>query len=411
MKLGIYYHAALDPEIGGGTIFQETIIEEIRRNNSHHQIYIFSPTIPDCLPEDTDSVRFVKLDNGRANKLAKTTKALSRVASYGIEELFDKEFIGPSPLERALQGHKIDLLWFISTRVERITVPYIATVWDLAHRTHPYFPEVSVTGWKWSARERHYQELLPRASMIITGTAVGKTEITQYYRIPEHLVQVVPFPPSGFALAPDAPLSKQAHDAGAQLPDRYLFYPAQFWPHKNHVGLLLSLKILREQYGLDFKLVLCGSDKGNLSYVQEKVKELGLGDAVIFFGFVKTEFMKKLYRRAFALAYPTFFGPDNLPPLEAFALGCPVIASRVEGAEEQLGNAAVLFDPNNPEEMASRIRDLYENPALRDELIRRGRERAFSWTPSDYVQHVFDLVDKFETIRRCWSSQQPYIQT
>jgi glycosyltransferase involved in cell wall biosynthesis len=267
---------------------------------------------------------------------------------------------------------------------------------------------VSVTGWKWGARERHYRELLPRAACVITGTEAGKKEIIHFYQLPEHQVQVVPFPTPQFALSPLS-TSIEAADTVA-LPDNFLLYPAQFWPHKNHVNLLCALKILREKFDLDFNLVLTGADKGNLDYVKETAQELGIADRITYFGFVETSFLRGLYQHAFALVYPTFFGPDNLPPLEAFALGCPVIASCVSGAEEQLGSAALLFDPKKPAEIAQRVKELYDNPTVREDMIRLGRERALRWTATDYVQRVFGIIDDFEPIRRCWSSSEPYIQ-
>jgi glycosyltransferase involved in cell wall biosynthesis len=112
--------------------------------------------------------------------------------------------------------------------------------------------------------------------------------------------------------------------------------------------------------------------------------------------------MISLYQNAFALTYMTFFGPDNLPPLEAFALGCPVIASKVSGAEEQLGDAALLVDPKNPEQIADAIFKLYNSPDLRKILIDRGSKRAQKWTGHDYVRNIFSILDEFEAIRRCW---------
>jgi hypothetical protein len=58
--------------------------------------------------------------------------------------------------------------------------------------------------------------------------------------------------------------------------------------------------------------------------------------------------------------------------------------------------------------MAQRVKELHDNPARREEMIRLGRERALRWTASDYVQHMFGIIDEFETVRRCWSSQEPY---
>ncbi|HEY4743503.1 MAG TPA: glycosyltransferase family 1 protein [Desulfuromonadaceae bacterium] len=407
MRIGIYYHAQLERETGGGTIFQEVLLEEVRRIVTRHDVFILSPTVPARLPEDVPHVRFVRIDASRPGNGGRIVRRLKRAARRRFDCLFGKGLAETGPLERAVRELGIDLVWFISTKTERVTVPYVATVWDLAHRIHPYFPEVSVTGWTWEEREAHYRDILPRAACIITGTAAGREEIVRYYQVPEHLVQVVPFPTPQFALAP--PTDGAGGAASRDLPQNYLFYPAQFWPHKNHIGLLLALNILREQYGLTFHLVLTGSDKGNLDHVREQAGELGLSDRVSFLGFVEADFLRELYRHAFAMVYPTFFGPDNLPPLEAFALGCPVIASRVAGAEEQLGDAALLFDPKDPAEMARRVKELHDAPAMREELIRRGRERAQGWTATDYVGRVLRIIDDFEPVRRCWSSREPYI--
>ena len=112
--------------------------------------------------------------------------------------------------------------------------------------------------------------------------------------------------------------------------------------------------------------------------------------------------MVGLYRNAFALTYLTFFGPENLPPLEAFALGCPVIASDVAGAQEQLGECALLVDPKSPEEIASAIKSLRDDPDLRKTLVDCGFSRASRFTGRDYVRGVFRILDEFEPIRRCW---------
>jgi len=100
----------------------------------------------------------------------------------------------------------------------------------------------------------------------------------------------------------------------------------------------------------------------------------------------------------------TFFGPENLPPLEAFALGCPVIASNVSGANEQLGDAALLVDPKCPKEIAQAIKNLHDKPNLREDLIYRGSKRASIWTGKDFVRGVFSILDEFEAIRRCWGN-------
>ena len=150
--------------------------------------------------------------------------------------------------------------------------------------------------------------------------------------------------------------------------------------------------------------------KENEQYVRQIAAELDLITQVHFLGFVPQQDLISIYRNAFALTFLSFFGPDNLPPLEAFALGCPVVASNVSGAQEQLGDAALLVNPRDPEHIAKAIKLLHDDPTLYQTLIQRGLERASRWTGEDYVKGVLSILDEFEPIRRCWSSKMPYHQ-
>jgi glycosyltransferase involved in cell wall biosynthesis len=188
------------------------------------------------------------------------------------------------------------------------------------------------------------------------------------------------------------------------LPSTYFFYPAQFWPHKNHFALLKALKILDEKYHIDVALVLTGSDKGNAGYVASLIKELGLRNKVHILGFIPQVDLACLYQFALALVFPSYFGPDNLPPLEAFALGCPVIASDVPGASEQLGEAALLVKPNDINHIALAMKRVYEDADLRHELAQKGLARGKAWTTDDYVSRMLLLLDDFEPVRNCWPS-------
>ncbi len=163
------------------------------------------------------------------------------------------------------------------------------------------------------------------------------------------------------------------------------------------------MKWLRLQHGLDLALVLTGSDKGNLEFVRHFAETEGVADLVHFPGFVSTEEMIALYRQAKALVFVTYFGPDNIPPLEAFALGCPVIASAVDGAREQYGNAALQVDASCPEEIGEAILKLHTDAKLRDTLVAAGLSRANKWTSVAYIEEILRLFDEFSAVRRNWS--------
>jgi glycosyltransferase involved in cell wall biosynthesis len=309
-------------------------------------------------------------------------------------------------LESTARRLGIELIWFLVPESQPVTLPYIATVWDLEHRNQPFFPEVSITGWTWEQRELYYRTTLPRAACVIVGTPEGKRQVERYYAVPAARIAIVPLPTPSFAPEDLREDAESFARLGVRSP--YLYYPAQFWPHKNHVALLHALKILVDE-GDPHDLVLTGADKGNLAYVRALTAELGLAEHVKFLGFVERLAVVALYRRAQALVFPSYFGPDNLPPLEAFALGCPVVAAAVPGAEERLGDAALLFDPRDPRALATAVRKLQFEPGLREKLVRRGAERARACTPADYVRAVVARCDDLASVRGCWSSTEPYV--
>lgn len=299
-------------------------------------------------------------------------------------------------LDRLLLSAGVEFLWFVGPRAFETNLPYLAIVLDLQHRKQPWFPELRELG-EWETRERLLVPFLRKAAGIIVGTEVGKNEVTGFLQIPADRVHILPHPTPAYAV----------NSSGSEkLPDgiepNFLFYPAQFWAHKNHVNLLVALKQLKDE-GNVFQLVLAGSDYGNQAHVEQTISELGLQTQVRILGFVTTDQLVALYRKALALTYVSFFGPENLPPLEAFALGCPVIAARVDGADEQMGDAAVLVDPAKPEEIAAAIRRVSDNGAFRAELVEKARARAMKWTADHFVQGVLRILDDFELIRRSWS--------
>jgi glycosyltransferase involved in cell wall biosynthesis len=300
----------------------------------------------------------------------------------------------------------VDIVWFLAPDSPPITVPFIVTVWDLEHRNHPYFPEVSVSGWTWEERELYYRGALPRAACVIAGTAEGKRQIEQFYSVPSSLIAVVPFLTPTFRPDELDEHPERLSELGVRPP--YLFYPAQFWPHKNHVMLLRALTLLGERdQAVD--LVLTGADNGNLGHVRAMAKKLGVENRVRFLGLTDRRTVVTLYRNAAALVFPSFFGPDNLPPLEAFALGCPVIAAAMAGSSEFYGDAAVLLDPACDVAWADAIGVLLNKPELRTDLVERGLARSRQWRPQDYVGAVATRLDALEPVRRCWSRTEAYV--
>jgi glycosyltransferase involved in cell wall biosynthesis len=386
------------PTVGGAWTLATALTSSLKNTRTEHE-YVFLDQILQA-DDPSDSQRalshpILRRAYDEAVRIARKIVTRRVRAKLPLRKTYIER------LKDAIDQHDLDIIWFIGLSASPIAVPFIATVLDLEHRKQPYFPEVSVTGWTWDERERAYRAVLPRASFIITGTQVGKEEIVHYYGVNPNNVKVVPFPvpprESGEARLDFRVLLKKYRIDGD-----FLLYPAQFWPHKNHVNLLKALDIIVRRLGLRLNLVFTGSDKGNRQHVQEKILELELSDQVFDLGFVSRKELNALYEGALALVFPSFFGPDNIPPLEAFALQCPVLASRIAGAEEQLSGAALLFDPTNPADIADKILAIRSDPGLRKKLTTEGRQIAQSRSPQRYIAQIDEILTGFAAIRECW---------
>jgi glycosyltransferase involved in cell wall biosynthesis len=397
MHVGVFL-GEFRPDHGGGYTFVNDVAEGFFAiaAESHHQFSLFSSPDTAALLRRRDlpaNVMVVDLPaRGVAGRAIATLKHVVPIFGYFWR--------WPCALERAALARGVELMWFVGGFFDTLNIPYIATVWDVQHLTHPWFPEVS-SGWRWEYRELFLQRHLRRAMAVITGTKVGKAELMSFYRLPEERIHILPHPTPSFTLTATA-----SDDADVivkfNLGKGYLLYPAQFWAHKNHVNLLLAMKLLSDGGHPVPDLALAGSDKGNRDFIKSKASELGLADRVRFLGFVTTEELVALYRHAGALVYPSFSGPENLPPLEAFALGCPVVASDFPGAREQLGEAALLFDPKDPDAIMRAILQV-QQPDIRASLVERGYTRARSWTGMDFARGVVRIIDDFEPVRRTWA--------
>ena len=253
-------------------------------------------------------------------------------------------------LNRIMRSHKIDFVWSTYPLSFPLKIPFATTVWDLQHRTQPYWPEFTASN-NWQIRDSAFKKVLPLASLIISGTKCGADDINFFYQIPKERIIVASFPIIEI---------KNQHDK-VRNPNLF-FYPAQFWPHKNHVNLILGFKLAMGVLGTEMKLVLPGSDKGNKSYVEETVKKLDLGENVILPGFISHGELIDLYQTANGLIFPSYFGPDNLPPMEGLAYGCSVAVADIKGAKENFNLFDYYFDPSSPEDICNAILYLREKP-------------------------------------------------
>jgi glycosyltransferase involved in cell wall biosynthesis len=391
------------PTVGGGYVFQAMIFEEIlRRRQAHHPDpniqYILLALTDDCASQWGLGDHEV-LDLSPCFRQPPPTPLRQRLTRKARKLLGQGQHpIDSRPDVHRLLQESIDISWSLTHVPPSDQTPFVITIWDLQHRLQPFFPEVS-RGGEWDARESTYSYFTKKAAFCVVGTERGKQELCHFYSVDAQRVIVNPFPCPPLVQSCLEPSRNDIHQLANM---RYLLYPAQFWPHKNHLTLLNALLVVAQTHP-DLKLVLTGSDQGCMASILQTIKHLDLSRQVICLGFVERTDLEYLYRHALGLVFPSFFGPDNLPPLEAISHGIPALVADVPGAREQYGDSVDYFDPFEPLSIAAAIENLIldNNPPesraiLRQELLNR-------LTPAAYIDHFEQIMYQYRFALYCSS--------
>jgi len=281
-----------------------------------------------------------------------------------------------SPFDRWLREAVADVMHFTRQSASKTTVPSIYQPWDLQHLHLPEFFAPDAL----RARDATYRAFCDQASLIVVATRWVKDDVSEQYGIAAERIAVVNPPPATEAYVTPTPEEEAEIAARLELPDRYAFYPAQTWGHKNHERLFEALRQLRER-GIEVPLVCSGHKSDRYPALMSFAAELGIEGQVTFLGFLSSTEIQVVYRRATCLVFPSLYEGWGLPILEAFAADLPVACSNVTSLPLLVGDAAVVFDPTDPAAIASAIEQLWVDAGLRSELVERGRARArqFDW--------------------------------
>lgn len=257
----------------------------------------------------------------------------------------------PRPLARHFAD--VDVVHHaLTVAVPRLDAPRVVTLFDLQHVDLPHL---------FSRAERAYRRVAYDASargadaLIVTSQFVRRSVVSQLGVAPERVHSI----PLG--------LDHDRFRPGDEQREAFLLYPARPWPHKNHQRLYEAFARLRRERP-ELRLVLTGGGHD----------ERAVPAGVEVRGLVAVEELVSLYRRAACLVFPSLYEGFGQPPLEAMACGCPVAASNIPAIAEACGDAAALFDPEQPEDIAAVVAGVLDAPE-RFSAAGLERARAFTW--------------------------------
>lgn len=280
---------------------------------------------------------------------------------------------------RKFQDWQLDLL--VATPAASLVgiysgLPYIGTIADMMYRFYPDLPE-------YPRRERIkrqylYGKCVRNSVLTVVDSECARDHAVRFLGVDRARTAAAPYIPPPYVFR-----GRQQDESWVfrqterfQLPDRFLLYPAQFWEHKNHRRLLQAVRWAEQKTGGAIHLALAGSKRGAFEDVLAEIGRQGLQDRVHLLGYVSDDELVALYRRCVALVFPSLFGPTNIPLTEAIVLGVPQACSNLFAMPEQVGPAALLFDPFSVEDIGRCVARLWTDEPLRQELRRQAALRA-----------------------------------
>lgn len=242
--------------------------------------------------------------------------------------------------------------------------PVVVTVYDMTHELYPemFSKRDQTVAWK--------KAVLEKASAIIAISESTKKDLLKYCPVDERKVKVV-------HLASSLPCNRETA-APADLPGDYLLFVGQRSGYKNFAFFIRALSPLMQSRP-ELAIVCAG---GGAFTPQELgfLAEAGISGRVKHYP-ASDEFLALLYKKARAFVFPSLYEGFGIPLLEAFAAGCPVIASNRSSLSEIAGDAAVLIDPEDENSLTGDVVKVLDDEQFRSSLVERGMLRAadFSW--------------------------------
>ena len=399
MKIGVIFDAYKG---GGGGYFQSICTSKLldKLNNEKNEIKFIS-ILPNSDAElNENNIETIKFSKQKLSKLFYILSK-SKILSF----LFSKVGI-ENPFSKFLKKYNFDLIFFLgpSNYINFLNdINFIVNLYDLNFKFNNFFPEYKNEKIFYQTKDL-VEKTVDRAFKILVDSNRTKNELINYFGCQSDKVEIYPFSThiedlwkkieNNFDLKNNLKNLKVNHD------QKYFFYPAQFWSHKNHVYIIEAIEKLKKKEKINFKIVFSGNNKGNLNFIKKMIRFKKLDDIFIIFDYLTNEEIITLYKNSLGLIMPTYVARSTLPLYEAFYFKIPVFYSK-DILDEKLEEFVFTFDLNNPENLAELLSN-YKNLNI-DEKISKANEYYLKFCSQKNKKDILEtVISQYYYLSRRW---------
>ena len=304
-----------------------------------------------------------------------------------VRKLWMKFFHEDRFLARHLLHHDVDVLSHAPNSVRCSGVKNIAWIPDFQHKYLPeFFSKEELSG-----RDAEFERIAECMDKVILSSETAKADFIKYYPQYKEKACVLRFAP---VLDFDSPKQVNLVEAKYGIAGKYFFLPNQYWKHKNHKVALQALRILKDE-GKFVRVVSTGNTHdyrapGHFAAIEAFVKEHELSDRYLILGMIPYADVQALAEGSLGYINPSFFEGWSTTVEEAKYRGKPILLSDLKVHREQAPSKGVFFNPKDPEDLAKKMWDMLQQPALDEdvEVLKRRNETALQKFAQDYVEIV-----------------------
>jgi len=370
--------------------------------NDDHGVFNYTKSLIDALRDDSTN-KYILFCNECEDRFDNYNLEIRKVhkskSSYFKKFVTFIQFIFYIRKPYLLKKDEIDLFrdikFFISPTVSAyphyfLNKPFVFTLHDMQEKYYPNYFTLYERFTRWV----NNKTLVKYAYKIICESDYVKNDIIRFTKTIPEKISVIESPPPEYLLNFTFNKSQFINlRIKYNLPKKFLFYPAQTWPHKNHLKLVEAFSIVNEEYD-DIYLILTGNINSNYKNILNRIDKLGIANKIKHLGCISYEELLYVYKMSIMLVMPTLFESVSIPIYESFFLKVPVCASNVVALPDQVGDAGILFDPNDVDDMAEKISILLSNENLRNEKKALGFEMVSNFNHKEYKDKLMDMLNQ-----------------
>jgi len=387
-------------ENGGAKVFILELLKQFHTFAPHHHFLLLTATWNNkelSILDFSNMERLCILGKGAMSWPSVPSGRFSHRLMQRVKEKWGKLNRHNSLRKGDSSASSVDLLFcpFTAPTYAEKGMRVISVVYDLQHRDYPQF----FTRNEIACRDAFLEDVGVHADRIICiSDYVRKSAIKHLKVNPDktHTVHICIQSRLSCSLNEQDVLKSLKSMGIGQHP--YMFYPANFWPHKNHKMLFSAFEIfLSRNPEISMDLVLTGALDGQKDLMKD-VSDMGLSERIHFLGFISSEQLAIVWQGCDFLVFPSLYEGFGIPVVEAMNYGKPVICSNTTSLPEVAGNAAIYFNPRIPDEIEKCMEKVVFDKKIRNEIVARGKSRSNEFSAvkmaQEYLKHFHAVMNE-----------------